>query len=68
MKTHAELSSQSLCSRDKFSMMTAWQATNGHVVAIPLQQGQVFNSEGCFFSLFSIGCEGYFQLFPTGKS
>jgi hypothetical protein len=32
-----------------------------------LQQGQVFNSGVCFFSLFSISREGCFQLLPAGK-
>ena len=63
-----EYRSQSLCCRDNFLIRTLLNWLRSWKVAIPLQQGQVFNSGVCFFSLFSISCEGCFQLLPAGKS
>ena len=54
--------SQSLWVRDRFLISGHHGSSCTRNVAIPLGQGQVFNSQGCFFSLFSMCCRGIFQL------
>ena len=54
--------SQSLWSRDGFSIYYVYQQHLCYFVAIPLEQGRFFNSEVCFSFLFLGYQKGVFQL------